>query len=121
VHKAWITLLALLIPLGSAGCADQPFVNEIVIDNPTDYIASVDVTGPRSDGWLNLATTDAHSESTVQEVIDQGDTWVFRFGYSGYEEQVEVARAELAEAGWRVQVPDSFAAALRDRGVLPPP
>jgi hypothetical protein len=121
VKKAVVGLLALLLTLVWAGCSSEAFVHEVVIDNPTDFTANVDVTGGERDGWLALGTADPHSERTVEQVLDQGSTWSFRFSYSGYEEVVELSRAELERSGWRVQVPESFATALRDRGVLPPP
>jgi hypothetical protein len=121
VKKTSVGLVALLVALVCAGCSSEAYVDRIVIDNPTAYSANVDVTGRERDGWLALSTADARSERTVEQVLDQGSTWIFRFGYSGYEEEVELSRAELERSGWRVQVPDSFGTALRDRGVPPPP
>jgi hypothetical protein len=121
VKKALVGLPALLLALVCAGCSSEAFVDEVVIDNPTDFAANVGVTGGERDGWLDLGTAESHSERTVEQVIDQGSTWIFRFSYSGYEEEVELSRDGLERSGWRVQVPESFATALRDRGVLPPP
>ena len=114
-------LSALLAALLCAACSGGSFVDRIVIDNPTAFTANVDVTGGERDGWLGLATVDAHSESTVEDVYDQGTTWIFRFSYSDYSEELKLSRAELVRADWRVEVPASFEAALRDRGVSPPP
>ena len=116
-----MVLSALLVAMIFAGCSSERYVERIVIDNPTDFIANVDVTGGARDGWLGIATADAHSAKTVEQVYDQGSTWIFRFSYSGHEEEIQISRAELARSDWRVQVPDSFASALRARGVPPPP
>lgn len=114
-------LSAILLALWCAACSDAAFVDEVVIDNPTAFTAEVDVNDESRSGWLDLTTVEAGSERTVREVIDQGSTWIIRFSYSDYEEEIELSRAELERSGWRVQVPDSFAGALRDRGFLPPP
>ena len=114
-------LSALLTALVCAACSGGSFVDRIVVDNPTAFTANVDVTGVERDGWLGLTSANAHSESTVEDVYDQGATWIFRFSYSGYSEELKLSRAELSRAEWRVEVPASFEAALRDRGVSPPP
>ncbi|MEA2499384.1 MAG: hypothetical protein QOH26_1789 [Actinomycetota bacterium] len=114
-------LSALLVALLCAGCSGERFVETIVIDNPTAFNANVDVAAGESEAWMGLITAEANSETAVEQIYDQGSTWVFRFSYSGYEESIELSRAELARSGWRVTVPESFATALRERGVLPPP
>lgn len=111
----------LLLALISFACADDGVVDAVVIVNPTEFTANVDVTGDRRDGWLGLATVEAGSDTTLRKVLDQGDGWVFRFSYSGYEEEVRLTRDELEAARWRVTVPESFESALRREGVPPPP
>jgi hypothetical protein len=121
VQKTCSWWAALLLVLICAACSDKNFVERIVIDNSTEYSANVDVTGGARDGWLPLTTADAHETTAVGDVYDQGSTWIFRFSYLDYEEEIRLTRAELARSEWHVNVPDSFAAELRDRGVLPPP
>jgi hypothetical protein len=114
-------LPALALLLLCAGCSVERFVESIVIDNPTAYTANVDVRGGARDGWLGLTASKANSEKTVELVYDQGPTWIFRFSYAGYEEELELSRSELVHAGWRVEVPESFETMLREHGVQPPP
>ena len=114
-------LSAILLALWCAACSGATFVDKVVIDNPTAFTVKVDVSDQSRSGWLGLTTVEARSERTVEEVIDQGSTWIIRFSYSDYEEEIELSRAELERSGWRVEVPDSFAGALRDRGIRPPP
>jgi hypothetical protein len=116
-----VGLSALLTALSGASCSDDRFVEGLVIDNPTAFTASVDIADGTASGWLSLTTVEAGSETTVEEVLDQGSRWVFRFSYSGYAEEIVVSRSDLARSGWRVEVPEGFAAALHDRGVSPPP
>lgn len=104
-----------------AACSGPPFVAEITIDNPSDYTAGVSVRGGPSDGWLLLTTVSAGGELTIEQVIDQGGHWIFRFDYLGHVEEVEVSRDDLESSGWRIVVPASFESGLRARGVPPPP
>lgn len=113
--------MGALLAFSFVGCSGEQFVDEIVIENPTAFAPNVDVTGDARNGWLSLATAESHSEKAIEDVLDQGPTWVFRFRYSGYEQELRVARAELADSGWRVQVPSDFASALEQRGIAPPP
>jgi hypothetical protein len=50
VNKAWVGLSIVLLPFACAGCSDVGFVDKIVIDNPTDFTANVDVTSGTRDG-----------------------------------------------------------------------
>jgi hypothetical protein len=117
----------LLLALGicsilAAACSQVAFVDEVTIVNDTAYSANVDVTGGARDGWLGLTTVGPESTRTVGEVIDQGDTWIFRFDYVGmHVEELEVSRRDLERNEWRVSVPESFEDRLRDTGVPPPP
>ena len=114
-------LVGGLVLIASAGCSGEQLVEEVVLSNPTAYTATIEVTDGADGGALSLATVPAGSEVTVQEVIDQGPTWSFRFAYAGHEEGMEISRSQLESSGWEVVVPESFATALRDKGVLPPP
>jgi hypothetical protein len=116
----------MLLALGTCflvvGCSDVSFVDEVTIVNNTAYSPNVDVTDGARDGWLGLATVGPESSSTVREVIDQGDVWIFRFDYVGmHAEELEVSRRDLERNEWRVSVPESFEDRLREMGIPPPP
>jgi hypothetical protein len=114
-------LWVISVGLALTGCSHGgSFVAKVVIVNPTQYSATVDVHGP-DQGFLGLATVGADSEMTIRDVYDQGKSWIFRFGYAGYAQEVEISRAKLAADGWRVKIPSSFEKHLQSRGVQPPP
>lgn len=116
-----LALICLAVVTLGAGCAEVSFVERVVIVNNTIYEPHVQVRGSTG-GWLLLTTVPPRSTREVREVIDQGDLWVFRFTYARYEPfDLEVSRQELAEAGWRVEVPQELEDALRDQDVAPPP
>ncbi|MDQ3963614.1 MAG: hypothetical protein M3277_06860, partial [Actinomycetota bacterium] len=86
-------------------CDAGSFVDRVVLVNESDYHANVDVRGDGG-GWLGLSTVPAHQTREIEHVIDQGDTWTFRFAYGGHDSvEIEFSREELIDAGWRVEVP----------------
>jgi hypothetical protein len=116
--KLWLPLIALL----AAGCSTVSFVDEITFVNQTDYPAHVEVSDASRQGWLNLTIAQRDVETTVRDVIDQGEVWVFRFDYAGqHEEEIEISRSELIRAEWKIEVPQSFGEALQRLGIEPPP
>ena len=105
-----------------ATCSSASFVADITIVNGTDYPVHVDVSGRDQNGWLGLTVVAPQTSTTVGEVLDQGEVWIFRFAYVGeYEDEVEISRAELERQEWTVEVPESFEQRLRDLDVPPPP
>jgi glycine cleavage system aminomethyltransferase T len=120
--KRFVVAVGACLLLGGAACSDSSFIDEVTIVNDTDYSANVDVTGKARDGWLGLTVSGPQSRTTVEEVIDQGEVWIFRFDYVGrYEEEVEISRGELEGKGWTIEVPRSFEQRLRDLDLPPPP
>jgi hypothetical protein len=99
--------LVLVMVLWVAACAGPPpRVDRITIVNQTGYDLDVDVAGPERGGWLPVAIVEAHSERVAEEVIDQGEVWVFRFSHWGDPVgELSLTRAELEGASWRVEVP----------------
>jgi hypothetical protein len=121
VRRVVAAVGAFVVVVGAA-CSDVSFVDEVTIVNDTEYSANVDVTDQTRGGWLGLAVVRPQSTKTIAEVIDQGDTWIFRFDYGGkHEEELEVSRSELERNDWAVEVPQSFEQRLRDLGIPPPP
>ena len=114
--------LALVVLIALAGCSDVSFVERITVVNDGDFPAHVEVTDRARSGWLGLGVAQNHAETSFDQVIDQGETWVFRFDYIGkHHEDLEVSRSELERSSWTVEVPAEFAATLLDLGVSPPP
>ena len=120
--KWFVAAVGACVLLGGAACSDVSFVDEVTIVNDTEYPANVDVTGKERDGWLELTPVEPRSTTSVEDVIDQGEMWIFRFDYLGkHEEEVEISGRELARNDWSIEVPQSFEQRLRDLDVLPPP
>jgi hypothetical protein len=108
-------VLALLLVAACTG--PPPTVEEITIVNPTDYDLDVDVTGGERDGWLPVAIVKARTEDVAQEVIDQGEVWIFRFLHWGDPVgEVRLTRGDLERDGWRVEVPAGIGERLQQLG-----
>ena len=122
------TVLALVLAVvaGLAAAAflldamrSPSFVKQVTVENPTVYNLEVDVSDGRR-GWVGLGTVAREETQAFLEVLDHGDTWVFRFAYGGVEGgEVAVRREELARNRWRVRVPDGVRARLAAAGLEP--
>ncbi len=113
---------ACALVLGGGACSGVSFVDGVTIVNDTVYSANIDVTGEAGDGWLLVTSVEPQSTTVVEEVIDQGEKWNFRFDYVGrYHQEVEISRRELEQNGWTIEVPQSFEQRLRELNVSPPP
>src|SRR5689334_19213498 len=58
-------------------------VKRVTIDNSTVYDLDVAVATRSSGPWMALGAVGRHGHTAVEEVIDQGDRWVFRFSAAG--------------------------------------
>lgn len=93
-------------------------VEEVSVANPSEFDVHVEVSrGEGPDGWISITTVDSRSTGVARDVIDQGEQWVFRFstqGRAGGESRV--ARAELRQAQWSLEVPVEVVDRLRRSG-----
>ena len=109
--------LLLLAVVGGACAGAPPTVERITIVNSTEYDIDVDVTGQDRQGWLPLAIVEARSEDAVEDVIDQGEVWIFRFEHFGDSiDELRLTREELEGSGWRVEIPPEVGQRLQELG-----
>jgi hypothetical protein len=109
-------VLAVLIVAPSL--APASYVARLAIDNPTAFDVNVDVASGEGGGWFPLGTLDREKESVLEEVVDPGSTWVFRFSYAGVQAgELTVSRSELQGAGWQLAVPPGVSERLRAAGL----
>ena len=98
------------------------FVDRVSVSNSSGYDLNVDVTGAERDGWLPISVATGGSTTTTNDVVDQRDTWIFRFTYAGSATgELSISRADLAKHGWRIVVPGDVSARLRAAGIQPGP
>lgn len=106
--------LGLVLWVIAPALEPPPDVDRITIENPHPWPAQVEVNQPDDDGWLGLGSVDSHHEQSFHSVVDQGDVWIVRFAYAGRHTELSVTRAQLADDGWHITVPDDFAHQLDD-------
>jgi hypothetical protein len=115
-----LVALAALLAGGLWVTKGPDFVNHVSVTNKTGYDLNVDVTTAKHDGWMPISVATGGATTVTRDVIDQRDTWVFRFSYAGRNAgEISVPRSELAKNGWRIVVPDQVAKNLGDAGILP--
>lgn len=106
-----------LLAVVAACSGPPPTVERITIANPTEYDIYVDVTDQNRQGWLPLAIVEARSEDVVEDVIDRGEVWIFRFEHSGDPiDEVRLTRQELGRNGWRMEIPPEVGERLQELG-----
>ena len=109
----WTTVTAAVGPL----LDDPAHVDRLTIDNPHPWPVSVDATGATRDGWVSVGGVARDSAQTFHLVLDQGDSWIFRFAYGGQHAEMRTSRTRLDHDNWHVTVPDRFATRLRAAAV----
>jgi hypothetical protein len=111
--------VALAVALG--GLREPPRISSVSITNATDFDIAVEVRGP-SGGWMPLATAGRSETTSVADVIDQGDTWTFRFSAQGvHPGSLQVERRRLAASGWVIEIPPEVEQDLLRAGAPLPP
>jgi hypothetical protein len=123
---AAVLVLGLAMAIGLTFVADLSggpgTVPRITFENPTVYGLDIEVSPGSGTGWTSAGSVRQESTADVEEVIDQGDVWLFRFdsqGASGGE--LRLTRAELEASGWTVAIPAEVGKRLADAGAPPTP
>ena len=122
-RPTWWARPTLLIALTLlTACSSPSFVEQIEFVNQGDFPAEIQISNADGSGWLPIGLVQGDAEKTFRQVIDQGDTWIFRFDYlEEHIEEVQMSRSELVDSDWTVEVPDEFERSLHEMGFSPPP
>lgn len=120
--RHWLVLVTIVVGCGVllAGTrvlTSGSFVRHVNIANSSEYAIDVRVTDDPPEGWMPLGPAQPDKTTTFEEVYDQGRTWTLSFAYAQFEKSITVSRAELQNAGWRVDVPDDLIRELRSARV----
>lgn len=121
----WVAVVvgAVLVLAASIWVMDAltpEFVDELSIENPTDHPVKVQARGEEAEGWLTVATVPAGRTHRAGQILDQGQTWTFRFSRQEVAVERTYQRDELEGQGWQVTVPDELQERLRGEGVPAP-
>ena len=120
-----VLALLLAVPLLAVALvlAREPsHVSSVTIRNPAEYRLNVGLADEHGARALPLGAVDRGTYLTVDDVLEQGDTWVFTFSYGGVRAtELRLSRDDLAATDWTVVVPDNAGGALEAAGLEPSP
>lgn len=114
-----ITVVTVVVLALVATTLRTPDMVSLTVRNPSSWRSEVSVRGADDTDWTPAGAVSRDGELTFLRLPDQGRDWVVRFSYAGETSTVEITRDDLAAAGWVIEVPPSFGAALEDAGVAP--
>jgi hypothetical protein len=116
-RKIWVSRVLTVVAAAAAIVtamqllAVPSVVDRITVENPTSYNVTIYVTDNDRDGWMAMGVARPEASSTFDLVIDQGQTWVFRFSADGVDDvELQSTRRQLVGEHWRLPIP----AALQD-------
>lgn len=122
VFAAGLVGVAFTLPLLFRLLEEPAVVSRITFENPTAYDLTIEATDAEGSGWLPLGTARRKDTTTVERIIDKGDTWIFRFAGQGEQGgELRIERAQLERESWRVRIPDRIGADLAVKGAPPTP
>ncbi len=101
-HLGVIALVVIgvgVLLVGGRMLARASFVPRVEVVNDSEYAVDLDVTSGAHDGWMGVGIAKPHTTTTFEDVYDQGDTWILRYGVQGRSIEVTVPRDEFAAWG----------------------
>jgi len=114
---AIVIAISAVIAVGLLLLNEPARVDTITFSNASNYDVGIDVSSGDQRSWLPVAVVDVGTTRQYSDVLDQGDTWVFRFRAQGVDGgEVTIARDELAASGWKVAVPNEVIERLQAAG-----
>ncbi len=97
-----VAALVLVVNLSRS----MPAREDVTVVNRSGATVTLDATDQARDGWVGVGSVDPHDRVTAQEVIDQGDVWVFRLTV-GPDRIGEIRRsaAQMRASNWTLTIP----------------
>jgi hypothetical protein len=116
-----LVLVGALLCVGmTLALTDPDVVPRVTVANDSTIPINVQVRATGGGPRLILDTVQPGSTASTNDVIDQGDRWIFSFSSGGVDGGTyEVTRAKLAADDWRIRVPDDVIAKLRSGTFVP--
>lgn len=112
--------IAVLISI-TAPLRGPEVIDRVTIVNDSPYLIDVEVTTDDHDGWLDLGPVSEGARHSFQNVIDQGDRWIFHISSGPYDGgEFSMSKRRLEQADWRVAIPGDAVDRLEADGAEPP-
>ena len=114
-------IVLLLVLLGAGQLVKAPHtVSQVNLVNRTPFDLNVQVDNGQPGDTVLLGVAQPDQTTSVNEVADQGDTWVFSLSRGGVSAgTVRISRSELAAHQWQVVIPAAAAVPLFASGQEP--
>jgi hypothetical protein len=114
-------VVLLLVLLGAGQLVSAPsFVGQVNVVNRTPFDLNVQVSGGHPGDAMLLTVAQPGQTTPVNEVVDQGSTWVFGFSRGGVAAgSVRMTESQLQARHWQVVIPASVAIPLFANGQQP--
>jgi hypothetical protein len=114
-------LLAVAVVLAVSQALQGPgLVDQVTIDNPTQYALEIEVAGGRDASGLTLGPVSAGGRHAFASVIDQGDRWVVRVRSARTDGgEVVLRRSDLERSNWVITIPEGVGSKLATNGATP--
>ena len=114
VRVAVVVVLAVAAMALALRLVETPAtIDRLSIVNPSTLELDLATAGAPSGDWVPAGSTDPHTVTSFDEVLDHGDRWWFRATSGGRVATWQVPRAQLVRDGWRVVIPPGVIDALR--------
>ena len=114
-------LVLLLVMLGAGRLVQAPhFVGQVNLVNRTPFDLNVQVDNGHPGDSLALGVAQPDQTTAVNQVVDQGDTWVFSYSRGGVTAgTIRMTQSELEARHWQVVIPASADVPLLAAGQQP--
>jgi hypothetical protein len=97
-------------------------IDQLRLVNQTAYATQVAVTDAPRSGWLRLGAVERGTTTVLEDVIDQGDEWTFRFQAQGFDGgELRFTREQLQRSDWQVVIAEPIGRRLAREGAQPTP
>jgi hypothetical protein len=117
-----VAALAVFVVISHLATTSPPMIPRLTVANSSVYDLDIEVTGANRDGWTGVGTAKAHSTKEFNDVIDQGNAWIFHFAGQGEDGgELEISREDLTRNNWHIDIPDAVAQRLHSAGASPSP
>lgn len=118
---ATVAVVAMLVGAGAL-VELPPTVDRITLVNPTQFALDVAVNSGGSGPWSPVGIVEQRSTQVAEQVLDQGDEWVFRFAGQGRAAgETRLSRSQLEQSNWKLEIPVTIGEALTAAGAAPNP
>jgi hypothetical protein len=108
--------VAVILAVAAWLAPTPSFVERVQLVNPSPYDLLVEVRAGDA-GWLLVGVAAHDTTTAVEQVLDRGEDWTFRFSGQGRPAgTLTVERDALEDGDWRLEIPATAGETLAGAG-----